>query len=296
MGFCDYCGVQLDDAAEFCPVCGTATSKAEGYSGSYTITEQQESISRDNTMACLELLLYVATLDGQIEEDEMSYFKEIAVANGMSDEEIEEMQIDVLGGIVPVEDIAKKIVNPAEKESVLTDLVYLCYSDGNYSQEEKEGLQYISELMGVSADELKRIERNCAVGNGKNKIKSGIVLAGKGLGKLGKKGLAGGIIAGKSVAKGLGIAGSKVSDALASAKKLKQENMELREILKKVTISDAVKQKVILQLNSKVAKLTEDLRREKEKNKQNEEMINLLQAQLDDLALTLEVAESSKTA
>ena len=66
--------------------------------------------------------------------------------------------------------------------------------------------------------------------------------------------------------------------------------------MKKTTITEAVKQKIILQLNSKISSLKMELKREKERNEQNEEIIKLLQAQLEDLEKTIEAAEAAKTA
>ena len=40
----------------------------------------------------------------------------------------------------------------------------------------------------------------------------------------------------------------------------------------------------------------QQLKVERERNQRNEEMIRLLQAQIDDLMLTMEVAENAKTA
>ena len=66
--------------------------------------------------------------------------------------------------------------------------------------------------------------------------------------------------------------------------------------MKKDTLTEAVKQKVILQLHSKITNLMQQLKVERERNQKNEEMIRLLQAQIDDLMLTMEVAENAKTA
>ena len=62
------------------------------------------------------------------------------------------------------------------------------------------------------------------------------------------------------------------------------------------TLTEAVKQKVIVQLHSKISNLMQQLKIERERNQRNEEMIRLLQAQIDDLMLTMEVAENAKTA
>ena len=78
--------------------------------------------------------------------------------------------------------------------------------------------------------------------------------------------------------------------------KAKEENKALREQLKKVTLTETIKQKVIVQLGAKITSLTEQLHAERKRNEQNEEMIRALQAQIDDLIETMEVAQSVKTA
>lgn len=253
-------------------------------------------MDRNEQKAYLEMLLYIATLDGTADDEELALFREIAIANDMSEQEIDEMKIDVLGGIVAVEDIAKNIKDDDTKASLLGELITLCYIDGEYSKAEKEGMIEICNLLEIDGSVLKKIEHSFAIDEGKKKIMSGIGAVGTGIAKLGEKGLAGSKMAGKSIAKGMGFVSTKVSDAFASAKKIKQENIQLREILKKNAISETVKQKVILQLNEKITSLTVQLNAERERNKRNEEMIALLQAQLEDLTLTLETAEDAKTA
>ena len=114
--------------------------------------------------------------------------------------------------------------------------------------------------------------------------------------KFGKKAMDGSKTALRSVTDGLNTIGSKISFSLESAKKAKEENKELREQLKKNNLTEAVKQKVIVQLAAKIASLKEQLQNEKKRNQQNEEMIRELQAQIEDLLLTMEVAENAKTA
>ena len=99
-----------------------------------------------------------------------------------------------------------------------------------------------------------------------------------------------------SVSAGVGIVGTKISNSVESAKKLREENKALREKMKKETVSEKVKQRVITQLHSKITALSAQLKAEKERNNRNEEMINLLQAQIDDLMETMTVAENAKTA
>ena len=113
---------------------------------------------------------------------------------------------------------------------------------------------------------------------------------------MGKKAIDGSGVLFRSVADGLNMVGSKIAFSLESAKKAKEENKALREQLKKTTLTEAIKQKVIVQLGAKIANLTEQLQTERKRNQQNEEMIRELQAQIDDLMETMEVAQNAKTA
>lgn len=254
------------------------------------------NMSKEEQKAYLEILLYVATLDDSVDDKELAMFEEVARASDIEQAEIDEMKIFVLGGILSIEEMAKDIIGRDVKLALIEDLIALCFVDGEYSPEEKEGMSKICDLLSVDSAELKKIERSYLFEEGKKKIKSGIGFIGNGLATLGEKGLATGKIASKGIAKGLGIVSTKVSDTFASMKRLKQENLQLREMLKKTTISEAVKQKVIVQLNDKISSLTNQLKAERERNQRNEEMIALLQAQLDDLAITLETAEEAKVA
>lgn len=83
---------------------------------------------------------------------------------------------------------------------------------------------------------------------------------------------------------------------MENVKRTRQENAELREKLKSDTVSEAVKQKVIAMLHSKIRSLNEQLQEEKNRNDQNEEMIKMLQEQLADLESTMETAQKAKIA
>lgn len=97
----------------------------------------------------------------------------------------------------------------------------------------------------------------------------------------------------KNFAKGLGKVNTKISDLIKTSKELKKENLELRKILENNTITESIKQKVIIQLNSKIKFLTEQLKIERERNTKNEELIALLQSQIEDFELTLKTAENA---
>ena len=117
---------------------------------------------------------------------------------------------------------------------------------------------------------------------------AGLAAIGGGSLAAGGLGMAGGTAMIQAVAAGLGVIGSKIAFSAADAAKAKKENEELREALKQVTLDNATKEKIIIQLNMKIDMLKEALEKEEEKINKNEQVIQILQEQINDLCITLE--------
>ena len=256
-------------------------------------------------------LLFIAAADTEISQSEFTRFEDLGNALELSQEALDVAMKTVLDDEEPLELILAGITEEATKEQLVRDLISLCYTDGDYSYLEQCGLLDIcvllhfdsKKLAKIEAEEEKKFKRyenaqkwheqadNFAAGFGKfwNASKEGTVALGKSI-------ASGSAAIAHSVTSGLGSVSSKIVLTFESAKKAKEENKQLREQLKKDTLTEAVKQKVIVQLHSKISNLMQQLKIERERNQRNEEMIRLLQAQIDDLMLTMEVAENSKTA
>lgn len=244
----------------------------------------------------MEALIYIASADDNLDDSEIGFFNKISEEIGLSTEEIDEICREKEQCSIGLEEILSEIESTETKMTLLRMLLELCHVDGKYSAEEKEGMKNICGMLGIEVKELKKLEVEYFANEGKRAIKKGYGTIKTGVVFAGGKSIQGGKFVASKIAKGLGKVNTKLSDAMANAKKLREENKKLREELKGTTINESVKQKIILKLNAKVSALTDELKREKARNDQNEEIIRLLKEQLEDLELTLEVAEATKTA
>lgn len=254
----------------------------------------------DQTVQYLRALMYIASIDDIITEDEYACFLEIAAANGLADDVAAKIKNEISTNKNEIGIVISAITDEKAKKKLLHDLLVICYADNNYSISEQNGIRDIAIVLNISAKELTQIEKEAKVTHSMQKATGlvvGVITAGaESTATFGKKAIAGGSKLMRSVADGLNVVGSKISFSLESTKKAKEENKALREQLKKTTLTEAIKQKVIVQLGAKIASLTEQLQSEKRRNQKNEEMIRELQEQIDDLMKTMEVAQNVKTA
>ena len=262
-------------------------------------------------LSYFKALLFIAAADTEVSNEEFSKFETLGNALELPQEALDLAIQAVLDGEEPLESILAGITEEKTKEQLIHDLISLCYTDGDYSYLEQCGLLDICVLLHFDTHKLAKIEASeerkfkrhesnqkwheqadnftAELGKFWNASKDGTVALGKSI-------ASGSAAIAHSVTSGLGSVSSKIVLTFESAKKAKEENKQLREQLKKDTLTEAVKQKVILQLHSKITNLMQQLKVERERNQKNEEMIRLLQAQIDDLMLTMEVAENAKTA
>lgn len=251
-------------------------------------------------MQYLRALMYIAAADESISEDEYICFSKIAVNSGLTEDAVAEIKIEIEAGKADLQEILSGITDDKTKKKLLHDLLVICFADDSYSVAEQNGMREICALLNVGDKKLAQIEREAKISHSMQKASGsflGAVNAGAvGTVALGKKAIDGSEVLFRSVADGLNTVGSKIAFSLESAKKAKEENKALREQLKKTTLTEAIKQKVIVQLGAKIANLTQQLQAERKRNQQNEEMIRELQAQIDDLMETMEVAQNAKTA
>ena len=262
-------------------------------------------------LSYFKALLFIAAADTEVSNEEFSKFETLGNALELPQDALNLAIQAVLDDEEPLESILAGITEEKTKEQLIHDLISLCYTDGDYSYLEQCGLLDICVLLHFDTHKLAKIEASeerkfkrhessqkwhekadnfsAELGKFWNASKDGTVALGKSI-------ASGSAAIAHSVTSGLGSVSSKIVLTFESAKKAKEENKQLREQLKKDTLTEAVKQKVILQLHSKITNLMQQLKVERERNQKNEEMIRLLQAQIDDLMLTMEVAENAKTA
>ena len=252
------------------------------------------------TILYLKILMFIASADDTITEDEYDCFTNLAIENGLSEETVTNIKEEIISGDIDISMVLSELTDDRLKKQLINDLILICYSDGHYSITEQNGIKDICNALGITKKQLAQIEAEAKMSNVAHRTAKTIVgvlsNGAAGTAKVGKMALIGGKKLIHSLANGINTVGAKVRFSLESAKKAKEENETLREQLKKTTLTEAIKQKIIIQLNAKIANLIEQLQEEKKRNKKNEEMIRELQSQIDDLRATLEVAKDVKTA
>lgn len=122
---------------------------------------------------------------------------------------------------------------------------------------------------------------------------AGLAALGGGSLAAGGLGMAGGTALIQAVAGGVGVIGTGIVSNAAEGSKLKKQNAELRDELRKANLDSATKQRVIEQLNTQITNLKYALEEEKAKAQRNEEKIQYMQEQLDDLLETLSTAQAT---
>lgn len=261
-------------------------------------------MGKDNNLsektAFLRIMMIIASSDGVLSDDEMQLFYKQGKEYKVSSEELDSIRSSIPKDVDPLEQLADActlIISSTIKHKLLWELIELCYADGEYSEQEAAGMRLICTLLNLKESELDMLEKAFLI-KSKSKAKylaetEKMLSAGKSAGRtIGTKVTSGTTKASHAIAQGMTAIGSKINVTLEIAKKTKEENRQLRERLKEENVTEAVKQKVIQKLSNKIYILSAQLSEEKKRNEQNEEMIELLQAQIDDLKLTLNAAKS----
>lgn len=257
-----------------------------------------------------KILICIAAINGEIAEEEKSRITELY---GIDEDRLNVIVDEALNNDSSLFDAIDIVSQSQEKADFLNDIIMICYSDGKYQKDERIAVKNLCGLLDISEEELTKAEKNIAIENAKKKVngvfshfenkeelKKGFKRFAEGTKKTAKS--VGDKITGStksvtaSVSNGLGALNTRVSFAIASAKKTKQENEALRAELKSNALSETVKQSIIKKLNTKISSLKAQLEIEKQRNDENEEIIALLQMQIDDLKQTRDVAENIKTA
>lgn len=251
-------------------------------------------------IAFIKTLLFIAMNDNELSEEEEKYFQELGASLDITSEELFEIKDEIFFHLCSIDSILDEIHTDEVKETLIRELLSLCFLDNNYSDEERQGIITICEFLNFDINYFEELEHFYEVENKKNIfnkfVKKTIETSKITLRTLGKRIQNDSQVVSQSVSKGVKLLNQKISSSIEIARKTKEENEELREKLKNNTLTEAIKQKVIIQLNNKILNLTAQLKAEKERNDKNEEMIELLQLQIQELIETKEVAESIKTA
>ncbi|WP_421535064.1 TerB family tellurite resistance protein [Pseudomonas marginalis] len=121
-----------------------------------------KKINNQQKLHYLRLLLSCASADGKVSEGEMNYFIGAALARGCTDEMITSLINAPLVSDLSFEANEFIQANPAAKMSDLLSLLYsamqVCAADGVYAEEEVNAIRKLSVKLGVSAQDLIKVE------------------------------------------------------------------------------------------------------------------------------------------
>ena len=98
-----------------------------------------------------EALLAVSKADGNLADIEVSYLKDQAVLMNFDLDSIINKKMDL-------SDISINNASNFTKKVIIRDCISLAYIDGHYDEKEKEEIIKIGQLIGVSNEDIKKIE------------------------------------------------------------------------------------------------------------------------------------------
>lgn len=122
---------------------------------------------------------------------------------------------------------------------------------------------------------------------------AGLAAIGGGSLAVGGLGMAGGTAIISAIAGGVGTIATVVATSSIDIINVKKHNKEIREELKRANFDNATKQKLIIQLNADLEKVTAALSEERNKSNSSDEKIANMEMQLADILLTIKAAKAA---
>ena len=177
----------------------------------------------EQSIQYLKAIMYIASADNSVSEEEFEYFLGIAVSNGLTEEDADSIRTEIESNTLSLSEILKEITDEKTKKKLIHDLLLICLADGDYSVAEQNGIKDICGLLEISDKKLVQYEREAKFIHTTQKASNSVLVAinagAKGTMKFGKKAMDGSKTALRSVTDGLNTIGSKISFSLESAKK-----------------------------------------------------------------------------
>ena len=106
----------------------------------------------------LQTLIFLANSDGVISEEEIGALTIIASNLKVSPSRVAELIDEVKKGKC-LADILKGISTRNTKLTLIYELISICYANGEYSNEEKETMKKIVNMLEIEAEKLDEIEQ-----------------------------------------------------------------------------------------------------------------------------------------
>ena len=114
-------------------------------------------MNRTEKESYLQTLIYLANADGVITEEEIASINKAGVANDIPNNRIVELVSQVKEGKT-LAAILEGITERKTKLTLLYELVMLCYTDGEYTDDERKAVYDIASLLKVEDGKVKAIE------------------------------------------------------------------------------------------------------------------------------------------
>lgn len=114
--------------------------------------EYQERVSY------IEALMFMATIDEKIEENELEHFKQVGAMYGISSEEIESIKKSILKKEKTAEEVLSTIKSRQTKLALIYVLLALCYTNGSYDLAEKNGMTNVCNILNIEISKLHDLE------------------------------------------------------------------------------------------------------------------------------------------
>ena len=253
--------------------------------------EQKKIMTEEE--AYLKTLLYISLRDDTLSPDELTYYHSLGKSLGFTAAEMETIVSSIRAHEEPIEQITAGIRSVKMKLWLVSELVSLCYADGDYSLAEKNGMREICRLISLDEPSLEEVEESfssSSPGDSAEKLlsnlrsffseefTSSITLL---------RGQLSSAVA-HAASNGLNTIGSDVPYSMGNAFSLMKQNSQIRKILENENVSSAVREKLDIQLRTKVSALRRQLATESDP-----ETVLSINAQIDDLLRTIAVVNRS---
>ena len=112
----------------------------------------------EERVSYLEALMFMATIDEKVEENELEHFNQVCVMYGISSDDIESIKKSVLKKEKTAEEILSPIKSRQTKLALIYELLALCYADGAYNLAEKNGMTNICNILNIEISKLHELE------------------------------------------------------------------------------------------------------------------------------------------
>lgn len=115
------------------------------------------TLNEDQQIAYLKALSYLSKVDGQVDEAEQEFLKDMAVLHGISNDRLKDIMNEE-----DIEDVihsVQKITNRRACLELVKDMCVLAHSDDELSDEEVLFIGRVGQAMGVSLDKIEQISK-----------------------------------------------------------------------------------------------------------------------------------------